>query len=244
MERLNLASFIFLVVLFVLTPRAALRSARQLRLAHAAGKAPPRTRIVLSTAFTLTILWILAAMNAVAMGSNVFSLGGAGLRDVGIGIIAFAVLLAAIPISRAMRRPDEERHRLIHSMAPRNGSEMAVFVALAMLAGIAEESAYRGVAVWILAPVFGNIVPAMVLSAMAFSVAHAVQGGKTIVVIFCVAIVFHLLVYLTGTLVIAMVVHAAYDIVAGHAAGKRARQLEAEHAANARGEPPTVALRP
>ncbi len=227
MERLNLASFIFLVVLFVLTPRAALRSARQLRQAHAAGTPPPRSRIVLSTMFALAILWFLAAMNAVAMGSNVFSVDGVGIREVCIGVVAFALLLAAIPITRAMRSPEETRRRMLTSLAPRTRSEFAVFVALAILAGIAEESAYRGVAVWILTPVFGGSVPAMLLSAMAFSVAHAVQGGKTMAMIFGVAIVFHLLVYLTNTLVIAMVVHAAYDVVAGYAAGKLAKALEA-----------------
>ena len=45
--------------------------------------------------------------------------------------------------------------------------------------------------------------------------------------IFGVAIVFHLLVYLTNTLVIAMVVHAVYDVVAAYAAGKLAKALEA-----------------
>jgi membrane protease YdiL (CAAX protease family) len=237
MERLNLASFIFLVVLFVLTPRGALRSARQLRQARAEGKPLPRKRIVLSTMFALTVLWFLAVMNAVGMGVNVFSVEGVGLREIGIGLLAFAMLLAAIPISRAMRSPEEQRRQIVNGIAPRTGSEFAVFVALALLAGIAEESAYRGVAVWILSPVFGNVVPAMFLSAMAFSVAHAVQGGKTMAVIFGIAVVFHLLVYLTNTLVIAMVVHAAYDVVAGYAAGRKARQFEAEDAASALATP-------
>ncbi len=244
MERLNLASFIFLVVLFVLMPRAALRSARQLRQAQAAGTMPPRKRIILSTMFSLTILWFLAAMNAAAMGSNVFSVDGVGLREIAIGIVAFAVLLLAIPISRAIQTRDELRRRLLNSIAPRTASEFAVFVALALMAGIAEESAYRGVAVWTLTPVFGGMLPAMALSAMAFAVAHAVQGGKTMAIVFGIAIVFHVLVQLTNTLVIAMVVHAAYDVVAGYMGAKLAKEFDAEAAAASAAATPPAASPP
>lgn len=225
MQSLNLASFIFLVVIFVLTPRAALRSARQLRQAHADGAALPRMRIVLSTMFTLTIIWFLSQLNTISLGRNLFSVAGVGLREIGFGIVGFAVLLAAIPISRAIRRPEDERRRLFFTMVPRNPREFAVFALLAVMAGVAEESAYRGVAVWILTPIFGNILPAIFLSAMAFGVAHAVQGGKTMLMVFAIALVLHGLVWLTGTLVVAMVVHAAYDIVAGYAAAQRAHEL-------------------
>ena len=238
MQSLNVASFIFLVVIFVLTPRAALRSARQLRRAHADGAPPPRMRIVLSTMFSLTIIWFLSQMNALSLGRNLFSVADVGLRELGIGVIGLAVLLLAIPISLAIRRPDEERRRLIVSLAPRNPREFAVFALLAVMAGIAEESAYRGVAVWILTPIFGNILPAMFLSAMAFGVAHAVQGGKTMLMVFAIAVVLHGLVWLTGTLVIAMVVHAAYDIVAGYAAAQRAQELGITD------EPPPAATTP
>ena len=226
MERLNLVSFIFLVVLFVLLPRAALRSARMLRQAHADGTMPPRRRIVLSTLFSLTIVWFISAMNGLAMQRSLFSVENVGLRDVGVGVAAFALLLLAIPVSRALRHPEEERRGIVFSMAPRTPGEYAQFALLAVAAGIAEESAYRGVAVWILTPIFsGNILPAIFLSAMSFAVAHAVQGGKTMAMVFVIALVFHGLVYLTGTLVIAMVVHAAYDLVAGYAAARRAKEL-------------------
>lgn len=234
MERLNLASFIFLVVLFVLLPRAALRSARMLRQAHAEGKMPPRRRIVLSTLFSLTIIWFISAMNGLAMQRSLFAVDGVGWRDIGIGVAAFGLLLLAIPVSRALRRPEEERQRIVFSMAPRTPQEFGLFVLVAVAAGIAEESAYRGVAVWILTPIFaGNILPAILLSAMSFAVAHAVQGGKTMAMVFAIALVFHGLVYLTGTLVIAMVVHIAYDIVAGYAAARRARELGINDAAAA-----------
>ena len=228
---MNIASLIFLVVLFVLMPRAALRTARQLRQAQADGTVPPRARMAISTMFALTVLWLISALNAGAMGSGLFWVANVGLGDVGLGVLAFALLLLAIPISRAIRSPEEERRRLVVSIAPRNAREFAIYALVAVMAGIAEESAYRGVAVWILTPIIGNIVPAMLLSATAFAVAHAVQGGKAIVVVFGVAIILHALVCLTNTLVIAMLVHTAYDLVAGYAAGRRAQALDAQDAA-------------
>ncbi|HVZ49502.1 MAG TPA: CPBP family intramembrane glutamic endopeptidase [Gemmatimonadaceae bacterium] len=233
MDRLNLVSFIFLVVLFVLTPRAALRSARTLRQVEADGQAIPRRRMTLSTMFALAVLWAISSVNATMMGENLFSVRGVGLREVGIGVAGFALLLLAIPVARALRSPEEDRRRLMRSMAPRTSRELAIFALVAVMAGVAEESAYRGVAVWILAPILGHLLPAMFLSAMAFAVAHAVQGGKTMAMVFIIAAVFHAIVYFTGTLVIAMVVHAAYDIIAGHVAGKRARAMDAADAAPA-----------
>jgi membrane protease YdiL (CAAX protease family) len=225
MDRLNLLNFIFLVVLFVLTPRGALRTARTLRQSQAQGQPLPRTRMALSTAFALGVLWLLSVFNAKSMGINLFRIPSFGAKELGIGLIALAVLLLAIPISRYRRSEAEERRRLLYGFAPRNGREYMIFAAIAILAGIAEEAAYRGVAVWVLTPIFGSIVPAMFLSAMAFAVAHAVQGGRTMAIVFAIAVVFHAIVYFTGTLVVAMVVHTIYDLIAGAVAGKRAREL-------------------
>ena len=238
MQSLSFLSFIFLVVLFVLVPRAALRSARQFRGAQSEGKRPNRMRIVLSTMFALAVVGVIAVMNALAMGRNLFSTANVGLRDVGIGVTAFAVLLTAIPISRAMRGPDEERRRLTFNIAPRTLGDWTMYAVLAVLAGISEEAAYRGVAVWILTPIFGSIVPAIILTAISFAVAHAVQGGKTMLVVFGIALMFHALVWLTNTLVIAMVVHSAYDIVAGYAAAQRAQALGIPDTTPARGATP------
>jgi membrane protease YdiL (CAAX protease family) len=231
MEQLNVVNFIFLVVLFVLTPRGALRSARMLRQAQAEGQPMPRTRMALSTAFALAILWFLSQINALSRGVNLFALPTLGVREIGLGVGALAILLLAIPLSRAIRSEAEERKRLLYGFAPRTGREYAIFAVIAVMAGVAEEAAYRGVAVWILTPIFGNILPAIFLSAMAFAVAHAVQGGKTMAIVLAIALVFHALVYFTGTLVIAMVVHTVYDLIAGAVAGKRALEIQAKDAA-------------
>ncbi|MBM4194169.1 MAG: CPBP family intramembrane metalloprotease [Gemmatimonadetes bacterium] len=225
MDQFNLLSLIFLVYLFVLFPRAALRSARVVRQTVEAGVPLPRTRVLLSTLFTLLVTFMMAWVNAQAMGRDLWAVDWS-LRNIALGVVAFIVLLGAIPLSRRLRTPEELRRQLLNGIVPRNNQEMGLFTLAAIGAGIAEEAAYRGVAVWLLTLVFGAPIPAILMSTMAFAVAHAVQGGKSMAIVAGVALLFHGLVTLTGTLVIAMIVHAAYDIVAGIAARKKADELE------------------
>jgi len=55
-----------------------------------------------------------------------------------------------------------------------------------------------------------------------FAVAHAVQGFKAIPLIAAIALVFHGLVLLTGSLYVAMAVHFLYDAIAGFTYAKLA----------------------
>lgn len=54
---------------------------------------------------------------------------------------------------------------------------------------------------------------------MSFSVAHIIQGRRSVAVVLVFAFGFHALVWLTGSLYVAMAVHTAYDITAGIAYG-------------------------
>lgn len=230
---LSFISFIFLVVLFVLLPRAALRSARQLRQARLEGREMPRVAMFAATAFSLGVVWALAAVNATALGRSVFLPTPVGAMPWVWGAAALALLLVGIPVARALRTPEEERTVLRLGFVPRTDREMLMFAGIAILAGLAEESAYRGVAVWVLTPIFHTPLPAIFLSAMAFAVAHAVQGGKAMAITFAMALVFHGLVSVTGTLVVAMVVHAIYDVIAGQVARRHLAELDAADAAAA-----------
>ena len=55
---------------------------------------------------------------------------------------------------------------------------------------------------------------AAALLSIAFALAHWAQGWKSMVVIAAIALTMHALVQFTGTRVVAMGVHATYDIVA------------------------------
>jgi membrane protease YdiL (CAAX protease family) len=72
-------------------------------------------------------------------------------------------------------------------------------------------------------------ISALILAA-AFAVAHAAQGWKSGLVIFCLALVMHALVEFTGSLLPAMLVHATYDIIAGLIIMRDAAVLDREAA--------------
>ena len=71
---------------------------------------------------------------------------------------------------------------------------------------------------------------ASLLSAGLFGAAHALQGFKSAAVIVVFAMAFQLLVWTSGSLLLAMIVHAVYDITAGFTYGRLGRELGYEPA--------------
>jgi membrane protease YdiL (CAAX protease family) len=102
----------------------------------------------------------------------------------------------------------------VDRMMPQSSRERALFSVVSVVAGISEEAAYRGVLMAVLSYALGNPWLAALISALAFAVGHALQGWKSMVVIFAMACSMHALVWYTGTLVVAMAVHAIYDLLA------------------------------
>lgn len=100
----------------------------------------------------------------------------------------------------------------MNRLMPQTPRETATYSLLAIVAGISEEAAYRGVLMQILWYALGNPWIAMLIAAAAFAFIHLLQGWKSVLVIFVMACVMHALVWYSGTLVIAMVVHAMYDL--------------------------------
>ena len=94
-------------------------------------------------------------------------------------------------------------------------------------------SAYRGVAIASLTWLLGNAWLAVLVSAVAFALAHSTQGWKSSLIVFAVALSMHALVTFTGTLVIAMVIHTVFDLIAGYLPSQRAASDEREAAASA-----------
>jgi membrane protease YdiL (CAAX protease family) len=95
-----------------------------------------------------------------------------------------------------------------------------------LVAGVAEEMAYRGVTMTILWYALGNPWAAALVCAVAFALAHATQGWKSGVIIFVIGLLMHGLVAITGTLVPAMIVHVAYNLIAGGLIVREARRLD------------------
>jgi membrane protease YdiL (CAAX protease family) len=136
-----------------------------------------------------------------------------GWKEIGCGFATLIIFLAAmIPFwkKRAMAHPDK-----IYKATPQASSELWLWAIVSASAGFVEEIVYRGVLFGILDYWLKNWWAAAILCAASFALGHSIQGWKGVAIIFVMSVIFQGLVYLTGTLYVAMAVHAVYDFTAG-----------------------------
>lgn len=222
-------SIAFLLVLVVLLPWAAHRSSARLRAARAdaTGQSfPSRRRIWWGTLVMQAALLYLAWRVGSGFDFRIFAAPPIGIVAVALAGGALALCFVLRALARATRTEEERRALLVYRMAPRTASERALAVATVLVTAVAEEAAYRGVGFSILWYTTGSAWAAAAISALAFALAHRVQGWKSVGWILLIALVMQGLVALTGTLVPAMVVHALYDLGAGYLIATEARQMD------------------
>jgi membrane protease YdiL (CAAX protease family) len=238
--------FVFVLYVFLLVPRGALRSRRRLRAAAAPGASgghpalPSRTHILLGTLFTLVVLFVVSMATARVLHADLFFLPPLGAREWAAAGAVLGLALLARSVSQALRPEAERRARAHGPLVPHSRQEWLLFLVCALAAGVAEEAAYRGVAVWVLSDWLGHPWPAVLLSAAAFTAAHAVQGRQSMLVVLCLALLLHALVWFTDTLVLAMLVHAVYDVLAGTLARRSALRAPAGATPGSVGAPGAV----
>jgi len=128
------------------------------------------------------------------------------------------------------RRSIEEDKPTWRLFAPTNRRERRMWIALSLSAGIGEELVWRGVLPALIALLTGSFAIGIALSVASFALAHAIQGLRSVLAIAGIAATFHVLVFVSGSLYTAMVVHFAYDVIAGFTYARFARELGMLHA--------------
>ncbi|MCE9619947.1 MAG: CPBP family intramembrane metalloprotease [Planctomycetes bacterium] len=137
-----------------------------------------------------------------------------------------AMYIAMVLVMRPRwRRAVQKRVRIVHLFMPDNAKQRAWWILVAVLAGVSEEITWRGVQTGLLTNLVGMEWAAMAICAAMFGLAHLVQGWKSVAIITCFALGFHGLVWLGGSLYVAMLAHLTYDIHAGLAYGRLGREL-------------------
>jgi membrane protease YdiL (CAAX protease family) len=218
LHAIGFASLFYLFFLLVVLPFAAIRSARAFNAPAPADDAPrarpipSRATIFANTSLMLTVLFVLAWFTARTFGYQIFALPSLGARELLAGVVARAIMVALIPVSRLIRSAEELRNAPINRMMPQGSRETAIYSLMSVIAGLSEEAAYRGVFVQILSYALGNPWLGMLVAAVAFAVVHGIQGWKSALLVFVIACLMQTLVWFTGTLMIAMAVHAIYDL--------------------------------
>ena len=221
MKNPALLGTILLAHLLVVLPLLVWRSTRQFREARAAAPGPeaflpvPRAQVFVSTLFMLGILFLLAWLAGRDSSYDIFRIESIGAREILAGGAALLLSLVLRKVATSMHSDEERRRMVIRAMVPRSPLERWLYAVMAIAAGIAEEAAYRGVGMYLLSEALGNAWVAALILATAFALAHLIQEWKSLPFIFLMALGMHALVAVTGTLVVAMVVHAVFDLVAG-----------------------------
>ena len=233
MHAIGLPSVAFLFYLLVFMPFMAIRSKRRMLPPPAADGSPgrpipSRAQMLSSTLVSLALLFYISRITAGSFDYAIFTVPHLGVREGFAGFSAVAFCIALARVNRAMRSPVERRTMPVYKLLPRTPAEWGLYVVVALGAGVAEEAAYRGVLVQILWYALGSPWPAVLISAAAFAVAHALQGWKSGVMIFVIALVMQALVWFTGTLVVAMAGHATYDLAAGYIGARRIAKGEVD----------------
>jgi len=207
---MSTSSFLFLLLIGLWLPLLAWKSSRRL------GSGPiPMAPGKLFVNIIGTQLFLLILGLAVAWKNEIhlWALPRRPLASWTAAALFFAVILTTLKL-RWKVRPFEQKRRL-YSMLPHNAQELRLYTLVALCAGIGEEIVYRGVFTSIIWWSTGNLILGGVLSAIAFGLAHMIQGWRAVVTIFGIALISQGIVTFSGSLIPVMVVHATYDFVAG-----------------------------
>ncbi len=141
-----------------------------------------------------------------------------GLVGVLVGLTTIISLVvrqrASIATDDTLRQQVRARLASVERLLPRHAGEFPLFAALAITAGLCEEFLFRGYLLWYLA----HVVPppaAWALQALAFGLGHAYQGPRGIVTTGIAGAFFSAVVFVSGSLAPAMLIHALMDLHAG-----------------------------
>jgi len=216
--RIGPAGIYFLFVVAVFLPYLAIRSYLKLK----AGAPFPSRKQYLTQAYLLQVFFlVLSVLVARLYRMELFARHVPDAEPILAGL-AFIALAAGTARARWRITP-EDRRRRVYLLVPQTRREEFVWFVLCLLVGLSEEITYRGVLYGLLLLLVGEPAAAALLACIVFAANHAVQGWRSCVLVFCYAIVFHLLVWFSGSLYVAMAAHAAYDIIAGITFGRLGR---------------------
>ncbi len=164
---------------------------------------------------TIVVLWTLCALAVYALALHGLDSRDIGLRPPHSGwqlFLGAAVVIALLASGR--RRPADAGYlRAIRAVVPASRAEWALFLPLALSAGLCEEFLYRGYALTVIASLSGSVVVGVALSSLAFGAAHAYQGRAGMLAAFGSGLFYAALFLFSGSLYPCMLGHFAQDLL-------------------------------
>jgi membrane protease YdiL (CAAX protease family) len=209
-DDVNALGIVLLLFAGVIVPILIIKSARRL----GPGPLPiSRPRFYRQTIIFQLVLAAMAAWTAYTHGILAMPLPQWPLLSWGAAALMYAVTVLALKLRWPSRSADSKQR--LYDILPHNRSEMLPYVLICIVAGIAEEYVYRGVMTEIADRLIGIEIVTIIAISISFAAGHAMQGLRSSIGVFGIALWFHALVLLSQSLIPAMVVHFAYDLTAG-----------------------------
>jgi len=227
----TLFTLIILLLLAVVFPLLGVRDYRLLLRRISAGVADARVKfykgyIMWQWPLTIGLLawWLLS-------GNGLESMGLIPVADgwpwVAIGIGVFGILAQVIYLATVSRNVDKlaaikEQMGELSNLAPQTPREDRLFDMVSITAGVCEEILYRGLLLATLVSLVGTW-PAVAITSLIFGLGHAYQGISGIAKTGLVGLVLAWFTVSSGSLYIAIVLHAIIDLTSGRLMGKALR---------------------
>ena len=144
-----------------------------------------------------------------------------------IGVGVFAILAQVIYLATVSRNADglaqiKEQMGELSCLAPQTRTENRLFDMVSITAGVCEEILYRGLLLATLVSLVGTW-PAVAITSLIFGLGHAYQGISGIAKTGLVGLVLALFTVSSGSLYIAIVLHAVIDLTSGRIMGRALR---------------------
>jgi membrane protease YdiL (CAAX protease family) len=209
-DHVNALGYLLLAFAGVFLPIIIVKSARRI------GTRPlpiSRSNFYKQTIIFQLLLAALSAGTAYTHGILAMPMPQNPLLSWAAAVLMYLVMLLALKLRWPSR--SEASKRRLYEILPHNASEMAPYVLICIVAGTAEEFVYRGVMTELVQSLTGIALVTIVLLSISFAAAHAMQGLRSMIGIFVIALACHAFVWLAQSLVPVMVVHFAYDLTAG-----------------------------
>ncbi|SRR5258707_4380608 len=207
---MNLIAAYYVVLVGVFFPAVCIRALYKLK---AGAPFPPKPVVRKQTLIMHGLTFLLAWLTWRSFRLPLFPPYAIQWKHAAVGVAILMMFVSgAYPLWKKMAVTNRVS---VYRNMPQAPNEMSLWILMSISAGFAEEIVYRGVLFGILMHWMHRWWTAALLCAVIFAVSHAFQGWLSVLVILVIAIVFQGLVWYTGTLYVAMVVHAVFDCISG-----------------------------
>lgn len=218
----SIANFIILLAAIAAFPLVA-KSTNAFSFIEIKPISPEHTYSFLKFCLVVTLyewLWFLIAWigirlrgvtTANALMGERWNRAGVVVRDVGLGLLAFVMLLVLAVLAQIVLAPYEHNTAQFTAMVPQNASEALGFLAMSFTAGFVEEFVFRGYIQSQLTALFGNTALASIAQVLFFAVGHYYQGLMRMVSVAITGIVLTVFALWRKSLKPSMIGHALGD---------------------------------